>query len=109
MKRATYIEQNVKTTEKFGGSNIFATLSQVLIYNNIIFIYRPRGRVKIGLSLHSAMGGRIVFFTSLLHCLRNPKILLPSKCQTNVRQIIWHKKDFLRNFAPDLVIFKNIS
>lgn len=23
MKRATYIEQNVKTTEKFGGSNIF--------------------------------------------------------------------------------------
>lgn len=27
MKRATYIEQNVKTTEKFGGSNIFATLS----------------------------------------------------------------------------------
>ena len=56
MKRATYIEKNVKTTEKFGGSNIFATLSlslslsQVLIYNNIIFIYRPRGRVKIGLS-----------------------------------------------------------
>ena len=50
MKRATYIEQNVKTTEKFGGSNIFAALSQVLIYNNIIFIYRPRGRVKIGLS-----------------------------------------------------------
>ena len=27
MKRATYIEQNVKTTEKFGGSNFFATLS----------------------------------------------------------------------------------
>ena len=50
MKSATYIEQNVKTTEKFGGSNIFATLSLVLIYNNIIFIYRPRGRVKIGLS-----------------------------------------------------------
>lgn len=52
MKRATYIEQNVKTTEKFGGSNIFATLSgtHLLIYNNIIFIYRPRGRVKIGLS-----------------------------------------------------------
>ena len=34
---------------------------------------------------------------------------MSDKCQTNVRQIIWHKKDFLRNFAPDLVIFKNIS
>ena len=40
----------------------FATLSQVLTCNNIIFIYRPRGRVKIGLSLHSAIGGRIVFY-----------------------------------------------
>ena len=25
MKRATYIEQNVKATEKFGGSNIFCS------------------------------------------------------------------------------------
>ena len=112
MKRATYIEQNVKTTEKFGGSNIFC-YSLSLRFSPAItssFLYTVRAGVfKIGLSLHSAMGGRIVFFTPLLHCLRNPKILLPSKCQTNVRQIIWHKKDFLRNFAPDLVIFKNIS
>ena len=27
MKRATFIQQNVKTTEMFGGSSIFATLS----------------------------------------------------------------------------------
>ena len=40
----------------------FATLSQVLTCNNIIFIYRPHWRVKIGLSLHSAIGGRIVFY-----------------------------------------------
>ena len=36
MKRATYIEQNVKTTEKFGGSNIFATLSLSLRYSSTI-------------------------------------------------------------------------
>ena len=31
-----------------------------------------------------------------------------TKCQTNVRHIIWCIKDFLRTFAPDLVIFKTI-
>ena len=40
----------------FGGSNIFDTLSQVLTYNSITFIYRPRGRVNIGFFLEKSMG-----------------------------------------------------
>ena len=48
---AGLIQQNVKTAEKLGGSNIFATLSplslsQVPTYNSISFIYCPRGRVN---------------------------------------------------------------
>ncbi len=34
---------------------------QVLTYNSISFIYRPRGRVNIRLSLLSGKGGRCVF------------------------------------------------
>ena len=61
----------------------FLLLSQVLTYNNIIFIYRPRGRVnvKIRLSLHSAMGGRIVF---LHHCS------LPKKPENTAAKQMFH-------------------
>lgn len=53
MMRAASIQQNVKTTEIFGGLDIFATLSfslsQVPTYNSFIFIYCPRGRLNIRL------------------------------------------------------------
>lgn len=45
----------------FGGSNIFDTLSQVLTYNSITFIYRPRGRVNIGFFWRNPWEARIVF------------------------------------------------
>ena len=48
-------------TDLLGHSNIFATLSQVLTNNSTSFIYRPRGRVNIRLSLQKCKGGRIVF------------------------------------------------
>ena len=46
-----------------GHSNNLITLSQVLTYNSISFIYRPRGRVNIRLSLLSGKGGRCVFIS----------------------------------------------
>ena len=35
-------------------------LSQVPTYNSISFMYRPRGRVNIRLSLQSCKGGRMI-------------------------------------------------
>ena len=35
-------------------------LSQVPTYNSISFMYRPRGRVNIRLSLQSCNGGRMI-------------------------------------------------
>jgi len=40
------IQQNVKTAEKLGGSNVFATLSQVLTYNSL-FTASPLAGVLI--------------------------------------------------------------
>lgn len=50
MKRTTYIQKNVKTAGKLGGSNIIATLSQILTYNSYTFIF-TRERVTCDIRL----------------------------------------------------------
>ena len=63
MMRAASIQQNVKTTEIFGGLDIFATLSQVLTYNSFpLYIYiSPARACKFTAFLAIKRGGRIVF------------------------------------------------
>lgn len=51
--RATSIQQNVKTAGMLGGFSIFATLHQVLTYNNITFIYRVGVQSTNGINLYA--------------------------------------------------------
>ena len=61
MKRATYIQQNVKTAEKFGGSKNFVTLSQVLTYNKLFTNSPPAGALIYGFSCIRAREAAVFF------------------------------------------------
>ena len=68
MKRAANIQQNVKTAEMFGGSDIFATLSLSLSLSLIAQTRAYTGqklagaRVNIRLFMQKCMGSLFVFY-----------------------------------------------
>ena len=63
MKRATNIQQNVKTTEMFGGSDIFATLSLIAQTRAYTLIKLAGAHVvNIRLFMQKCMGSLFVFY-----------------------------------------------